>query len=70
MASLAKDRKKIEGHRASIEEHIEKYKTYDMDGEKQKALKTIENTQNEIKKILARNTGNIEQSWKDTWKPE
>ena len=70
MASLAKDKKKVEGHRASIREHKKKYETYDMDREKKKALKTIENTQNEIKKILDRNSNNIEASWEDTWKPD
>jgi hypothetical protein len=58
----------VESHRRTIREHIEKYKAYTQDHEKQFAWKTIQNAQQQIVDIKRRKS-NIGGSWEDTWRP-
>ena len=65
---MADDKKKLEGQRAAVREHIEKYNRYDLDEEKEFALKTIRNAQNQIKKILSKHP-HWDSAPEDTWSP-
>jgi hypothetical protein len=68
LGELPMDEKKaIEGHRKAIREHIEKYKKYKLDHEKNFAWKTIQNAQKQISDIKKRKK--FPDSSEDTWKP-
>lgn len=60
--------KKLEGQRRAIQEHINKYKTYPHAQDKDFALKTIRNAQQQIADIKKR-APNTSNSPLDTWKP-
>ncbi len=59
---------KIMAQRKAIREHIEKYNTYPLQQDKDFALKTIRNVQNNIAKLRAKQPS-IAASYEDTWKP-
>ncbi len=65
---MADDKAKLEGQRAAIREHIEKYKRYSEQHEKDFALKTIRNCQNQISIIRSRHS-HWPSIWEDTWRP-
>ena len=66
--NTASAKKKIEGHRAHIRTHIEKYKRYREDYEKQNMVKQIQNAQHQISD-LRRKHPSISGSDEDTWRP-
>ena len=57
----------VNSHRSTIREHIEKYKRYE-GSEKNTALSTIQNAQQQIRDILG-GKPSISGSWEDTWSP-
>ncbi|MDD4287665.1 MAG: hypothetical protein PHO20_04845 [Candidatus Peribacteraceae bacterium] len=57
----------VDSHRDTIREHIEKYKRYE-GSEKNTALSTIENAQQQISDIRRRKSS-IPSSWEDDWRP-
>ncbi len=59
----------IEGQRAAIREHIEKYNRYVYAQDKEFALKTIERCQDNIERLKAQCNQYIESSWEDSWTP-
>lgn len=59
---------KIDGQRAAIREHIDKYRRYPIPHEKEFALKTIRNCQKEIADLRKRSP-HLKPSWEDTWQP-
>lgn len=61
--------KRIKGHRKAIEEHIEKSEKYDLDYQKEEALRTVERAQKEIEKLKGRSGAKIDDSPLDNWKP-
>ena len=65
---MADDKTKLEGQRAAIREHKEKYERYSIQNDKDFALKTIKNCQNQIANILRRHP-HWSSSWEDSWKP-
>jgi len=65
---MADDKVKLAGQRAAIREHIDKYKTYPAQHDKEFALKTIQNCQKQIKKLFGRHPS-WHGSWEDTWQP-
>lgn len=65
---MADDRAKLQGQRAAIREHIEKYNRYDIDHEKEFALKTIRNAQAQITKILSKHP-HWDSAPEDSWAP-
>ena len=56
----------VDRHRTTIRDHIDKYKRYSADHEKQFALKTIQNAQQQIRDIKRRKPS-IRDSWEDNW---
>ena len=59
---------KLDGQRRAIREHVEKYKKYPDDRDKNFALKTIKNCQKEVQSILKKYP-HLSSSWEDTWIP-
>ncbi len=57
----------IKSHRKAIREHIDKYNSYTADQEKQFALKTIRNAQQQIADIKTKKR--FPDEWEDTWGP-
>lgn len=67
--NLAKARAQLEGHRKQIRGSIKKYDTYPEQHQKKNQLKTIENVQKQIEKLISRYpTLRNERSWEDSWK--
>lgn len=62
------DQRKLDGHRASVREHIEKYKRYPDAYDKDFALKTIRRVQGEISEIKRKHT-HWPDSPEDSWRP-
>ncbi|MDZ7261256.1 MAG: hypothetical protein ONB05_04005 [candidate division KSB1 bacterium] len=62
------DKAKLEGQRAAIREHIDKYKRYSEQHEKAFALRTIRNCQKQIAKIKSKHP-HWPSSWEDNWTP-
>jgi gas vesicle protein len=60
--------KQVKGHRKAIEEHIKKWREYPAKQDKDTALKTIANAQNQIAKHLKAHPS-IKSDTPDTWKP-
>jgi hypothetical protein len=65
---MADDKAKLKGQRAAVREHIDKYKKYGVQHDKDTALKTIKNCQNQIAKILSKHS-HWPSSWEDNWRP-
>ena len=65
---MADDEVKLNGQRRAIREHIEKWKRYPSDYDKEFALKTVSRAQEEIRKIKRKNT-RASTSWEDDWRP-
>jgi len=65
---MADDKDKLEGQRAAIREHIDKYNRYNDERDKETALKTIRNCQNQISSILSDHR-HWDSSSEDTWRP-
>jgi len=59
---------KLDGQRRAIREHIEKYKKYPLDRDKDYALKTIRNCQKEVQS-LRKKYPHLPESWEDKWVP-
>jgi len=59
------EQRAVDSHRSTIREHIEKYKRYE-GSEKNTALSTIQNAQQQIRDIRGRRPS-ISSSWEDTW---
>lgn len=66
--SAAKDRKKLEGHRRSIREHIAKHERYPDANDKAFALKTVRRVQAQAQAILRKHPS-LASSWEDSWRP-
>lgn len=67
---MADDRDKLEGQRATIREHIEKYEKYqhsDPDAMNM-ALRTIRSAQEQIRTLVGRHS-HWPPSWEDDWRP-
>ncbi|MDR2895769.1 MAG: hypothetical protein LBV30_03850 [Propionibacteriaceae bacterium] len=67
--NLAQARKAIEGQRAAIREHISKYHRYQHPDDKMTAWKTIQNAQEQIRKLKRRYPGLDSYSSEDSWSP-
>ena len=67
--NTARARKELEGFRASIAKHVEKWKQYPAQQDKDFAVKTINRDQGEIEKIKAKHPSLNSSSWEDTWSP-
>lgn len=68
--NLSRAREKLEGQRAAVREHIEKWRRYQEPYEKTTALKTIQNAQSHIAKIKdSYSTLKNNNKPEDTWKP-
>ena len=67
--SKAEAENKIKGHRKAIREHIEKYRKYPHEQDKQFAVKTIQRVQTIIAGLRKPYAKNIPASPEDTWKP-
>jgi hypothetical protein len=65
---MADDRSKLDGQRRAVREHIEKYKRYPSEQDKQTALKTIQNAQRHIAD-LKRRSPQLGSSYEDNWRP-
>jgi|HubBroStandDraft_1064217.scaffolds.fasta_scaffold61559_3 hypothetical protein len=65
---VADDQRKVDGHRRAIREHIDKYRRYTAQQDKNFALKTIERIQREIADLKRRNP-RIGSAGEDTWRP-
>jgi hypothetical protein len=65
---VADDQRKVDGHRRAIREHMDKYRRYPAQQDKNFALKTIERIQREIADIKRRNP-RIGSASEDTWRP-
>lgn len=65
---MSDEKRKVDGHRRAVREHIEKYKRYPSPDDKRTALKTIENAQRHITKLRHRSPS-IASSYEDTWRP-
>ncbi|MFA6259800.1 MAG: hypothetical protein WCX29_04325 [Candidatus Peribacteraceae bacterium] len=61
------EQRAIESHRRTIRDHIDKYKRYE-GSEKNTALSTIQNAQQQIRDIMRRKPS-ISGSWEDNWSP-
>lgn len=66
--NTASARKKLNGHRRSVREHIEKWKRYPDGRDKAFALKTIERVQAEIQELRAKHPS-LRGEPCDTWCP-
>ena len=66
--NTAKARKAVDGHRSHIRAHIEKYKSYTVDYDKNTMVKQIQNAQNQIAKLRQAHPS-IPSSSEDTWRP-
>lgn len=60
--------KQVAGHRRAISEHIDKYKRYPAQHDKDFALKTIRNAQGHVQKLRAKHPG-ISPDRLDNWRP-
>lgn len=68
--NTARARDQVEGHRRAIREHIDKWKRYPQQHDKDTALKTIANAQSQILKLKDRHpTLKRDNSSEDTWRP-
>ena len=65
---MADDKTKLEGQRRAVREHIEKYNRYPDKRDKEYALKTIRNAQNQIRRILSKHP-HWGSSYEDNWAP-
>lgn len=65
---MADEKKKVDGHRRAIVEHIQKYKDYSHQQDKDFALKTIKSAQEHIRHIKSKKP-NMDYSWEDDWMP-
>ena len=65
---MADEREQFESQRATIREHIEKYKRYQVSDPDavNMALRTIRSCQAQIEKLLGRHP-HWDSSWEDTW---
>jgi len=61
------EQRAVESHRSTIRDHIDKYKRYS-GSEKNTALSTIQNAQQQIRNIKSR-MPSISSSWEDNWSP-
>jgi ribosomal protein S20 len=68
--NTARAREQIRGHRSAIREHIEKWRRYTTEYDKNFALKTISNAQAQIQKLKDRHPSlRSDSSQEDTWSP-
>jgi len=65
---MADEQKKIDGHRRAVRDHIDKYKRYPVQQDKDFALKTIRRVQGEIADLMRKNP-RARSSWEDSWRP-
>ena len=65
---MADDKTKLAGQRKAVREHIEKYKNYTLQHEKDFALKTIRNAQKQIASIMKKHP-HWDSSFEDSWSP-
>lgn len=65
--SIAKDRKKLEGHRRAIRDHIAKYERYPDANDKAFALKTVRRIQAQAQ-TLVRKHPSLSPSWEEAWR--
>jgi hypothetical protein len=65
---MAKDQDKLEGQRAAVREHVEKFNSYPFAQDKKFALRTIRIAQKHIQDIK-RNHSGWPDSWEDEWAP-
>jgi hypothetical protein len=66
--NTAKARKELDGHRAHIRTHVEKYKKFTVPHEKQTMVQQIQNAQRHIARILEKHPS-LNSSSEDTWRP-
>lgn len=67
--NTAKARKDLDGARKSVADHIDKYRRYTSQHDKDFALKTIRNVQARIKKIKDDHPSLRKDDNLDTWRP-
>ena len=66
---MSNEERKIQGHRKAVRDHIDKYRRYPEQNDKQFALKTIDRIQSEISK-LKRRKSTLTDSWEDSWRSD
>lgn len=68
--NTAAARKKLEGHRAAVRDHIAKYKRYAEPYEKHGALRTVQRAQDQIQRLKAAHPS-LKHDFDpvDTWRP-
>lgn len=68
--NLSSARDRVAGHRKQIRGSVDKWRTYKETYEKNNQVKTIQNAQGQIDKLIQKHpTLKNERSWEDTWKP-
>jgi len=67
--NTAKARKEIDGWRANIARHVEKFKRYSDPNDKAFALKTIQRDQASISTTKGKHPSLRISSWQDSWRP-
>jgi hypothetical protein len=68
--NTARAKRELGSMRRAIRDHIDKYKKYKQQHEKDFAVKTISNVQAQIAKLKSRHpTLGRDSSWEDTWRP-
>jgi hypothetical protein len=68
--NTARARTELESQRRTIRDHQRKYSTYKQQYEKEFALKTIRNAQNQIAKIKSKHPSLArDNASEDTWRP-
>lgn len=66
--NTASARKKLNGHRRAVREHVEKWQRYPDADDKAFARKTIERIQNEIRDLRQKHP-TLDGEPEDTWRP-
>lgn len=68
--NTARARQELQGQRRAISQHVDKYKRYTQSYEKDFALKTIRNAQQQIARLKSAHPSlKHDSSWEDGWRP-
>ena len=68
--NTARARQELQGQRRAVSEHVDKYQKYNQSYEKEFALKTIRNAQQQIARLKSSHPSlSRDSSWEDTWRP-
>lgn len=68
--NTARARKELQGQRQAVSQHVDKYRMHVQSYEKDFALKTIRNAQQQITRLKSAHPSlKHDSSWEDTWRP-